>query len=217
MAAIVQAALEIDKKITQGVKATVQTAGKIAAGIASPDDDPAKKIDAFGEALSSTGEQVPIFGRYLVAAGEAARAFASVMTALDATADKYAEYNPQIAQAQAMVEIQQEMANFRRAQEVSAELTRYVQAQGQLQQNFEEIKIKLLTMLLPTVNMMMSTLNNVVTLLGGVAATMNQQDENIDPTSLILGLSNQAAGDNINPNDLMLQPGQLPAAGPIGF
>lgn len=108
---------------------------------ASTDTNPAVIINAAGEALKSV---IPI-------AGEMVTSFAALMNAIDGTAKRYGEFSPQIAQAQAMAEVNHTMGEIRRAQESGPELARFVQMQGRLQEKFEDIKIKVLMKILPLV------------------------------------------------------------------
>jgi hypothetical protein len=204
---------EINKAIIGGIKDVIGGAGSIASSIASPNADPSVPIYQLSDAASRAGEEltkyVPVLGYMTVATGEAGKALAGLMQNLDKTAQRYGEYSPEIAQAQAYAEIRQTMGDFRRAQESASELARYVYVQADLQQKFEDIKIKLLNQLLPIVTGILETLeaimpsgegieNAVGTLAGplnGLAASLgviasltpNPNDHDVlDPTDTIL-------------------------------
>lgn len=147
----VAAGMAIRKSVNDTIKGVIGATTDVLAGIASPNADPSRPIAALGDAASKASEKIPVLGEAVLVAGESLKGLATIMQALDKTAERYGEYSPQIAQAQAVAEIRQTMGDFRRAQEVSTEMAKYVLAQSDLQQRFEDIKIKLLTKILPAV------------------------------------------------------------------
>lgn len=212
--AIVMAAKVVNDAVVGSIRSTISTMGDVMRGIASPNNDPSVPIGALGDAASKAGEKVSMFvptvGFMGVAAGEAAKSLSSLMQALDQTANKYGEYSPEIAQAQAIAEVNTTLGDMRRAQEVGPELARYVQVQGELQNKFEDIKIKLLVKILPAVTRILeiiematsagegiekavSALTQPLSSLASAAAEMvgMQQDDRApdisDPTDAILG------------------------------
>lgn len=138
-----------------GIKGVANTVTGVGTSIASADADPGKQLADLGEATSQVSATVTQFGFTLgiagVVAGETAKSLGSLMQAIDKTAERYGEYSPQIAQAQAIAEIRQTMGDFRRAQEVGGEMAKYLMAQSDLQQKFEDVKVKLLVKILPLV------------------------------------------------------------------
>jgi hypothetical protein len=95
----------------------------------------------------------------------AVMAFKLAADQLDRSVSKYAEYNPQIAQAQAMAEIRETMGDMRRAQQMSGELVKYIQAKSDLQQAYEDIKVKALTSMAPAMTSMLDSLNRMLPIL----------------------------------------------------
>lgn len=164
--ALKEVANQVNAAITGGIKNAIGGAGALAAGIASANTDPAVPIAALGDASSKAGEKlnelVPGLGNTLVVVGETQKAFAQLMQAIDKTADRYAEFSPEIASAQAMAEVRQTMGDLRRSREVGPELARYIIAQSEMQQKFEDIKVKLLTKMLPIVTGILKTLEAIV-------------------------------------------------------
>lgn len=154
------------KSVIGGIKGGIGTVGSIVSGIASPNADPSVAIRSMGEAASSAGEKiaqlVPEIGFVVVAFGETGKALAGLMQNLDKTAERYGEYSPQIAQQQAIADVRQTLGDLRRSREIGPELSRYVQVQADLQQKFEDIKIKLLTQILKVVNPILELLEKVV-------------------------------------------------------
>ena len=148
---IVAAALEARQAIIDGIKGAVSGAGNVVSGIASANADPAVPIAKFGDTVSKVGEKIPILGTAAVVAGESLKALAGVMQELNKTADRYGEYSPAIAQAQAIAEVRQVMGDFRRSQQIGPEMAKFIMAQSDMQQRFEDIKIRLLTKIVPII------------------------------------------------------------------
>jgi len=168
---------KINKAIVDGIKGTVGAVGAVASGIASSSSDPFIPIAKLGDTTSKAGEKIaeylPVLGYLVIATGEAGKAVAGLMQELDKAAQRYGEYSPQIAQAQAVAEVRHTLGDLRRAQEVGHELARYVQTQGELQQKFEDIKVKLLVKLLPIVTRILEVLEMVIPSGQGIEAAIN--------------------------------------------
>ena len=86
--------------------------------------------------------------------------------------DRYAQYNPEIAIAQAMAEVRNVFGDMRRANQIGPELSRYVEVRSQLEQEWKDVEIKILTALLPIATEGLQILRTVVsglnTLSGGL-------------------------------------------------
>jgi len=175
--AVKEAVSQVNAAVIGGLRNVIGGAGALAAGIASADSDPSKPIAALGDAASKTGEKVaeiaPALGYALVAVGETQKAFAGLMKAIDGTTSRYGEYSPAIAQAQAVAEIRQVTGDMRRSREVGVELSKYLIAQSDLQQKFEDIKIKLLSQMLPIVTRGLQVLEAVVPSGEGIETAIN--------------------------------------------
>lgn len=217
--AAILALKQASDQINADARGAIQGAGNTAAAFANPDPSAAGSIRAVGEASRATSEKLGLLG---VAANQAILSFADLMTAIDGTVNRYAEFSPNVAQAQAMAEIRQTMGDMRRAQTIGPELANYVRMQGELQQKFEDIKIKVLLKILPIVifigNLVEQAVNTgsaiapaVLALVSPLAATAemllriaNQQEaanrpEPNDPTDLILNLNGVGPGGNPAP------------------
>ena len=211
--AIVAAGVAIQNAINGVIKGIVSGAGKLAAGFASPEADPAVPLRNLGDAASNVGEKmsgvVPVLGQLTMVAGEVGKSLADVMQALDKTATRYAEYNPEIAMAQAINEINHTMRDMGRAQELGPELARYIQVQGDLQQKFEEIKVKVLLKILPIVTNIVSLLEKVMPDGEGVANVIQALTL---PLSALASAANTLVGiqadatrpDAIDPSNLII-------------
>lgn len=151
--------LSINKDVGDRLVGVAAAGGGIANFSADPDTNPAKVFASAGSALSA----VPLHINPLVRAiGETTKQFGYLMDSIKATTDRYGEYSPTVALAQAQVEIQHTLGDMRRAQEGGTELARYLRAQGDLQQKIEDVKMKLLVQLLPLVTTGVSILEKIM-------------------------------------------------------
>lgn len=159
---IALAAMKADRYVRDMMKGAVNTVSGLAEGVASASSDPAGPIAAMGQAASSAADKLGPLSYTATIAGESLKGLASVMQAINATAERYGEYSPQIAQAQAVAEIRQTMGDFRRAQEVSGEISKFLIAQSDLQQRFEDVKVRLLNQMLPVITQMVGQIELIV-------------------------------------------------------
>jgi hypothetical protein len=147
----------------------------------------AVQVEELGGAAEITSESlaaaVPVIGAVVAGAVVLVGAFKSVAGAANEMADKYSEYNPAIAQQQAMADIRAVMGDMRRAQQSSRELTEFIRAQSELQQRYEDIKVALLTRLIPIVTGVMEILGSLL----GIASSSDVFKEVEDPTTAITG------------------------------
>lgn len=104
------------------------------------------------------------------AAGAAVVAFGALTNAIDKSVERYGDYSPDIASAQASVEIQKTMNDMRRAQEHGADLARYVESQGRMQEKFEEAKMKFLTKIMPIIEAIFDFLGFIMDGIGNIPA-----------------------------------------------
>lgn len=156
---------------TAGVGGTI-VSGAISGGT-SASADPSASLSKFGDTLSKVGAQIPGLGIAAVAAGESLKGISVVMDAITKTADRYGEYSPQIAQAQATAEIKQTMGDFRRAQEVGKDLSQFIIAQSDLQQKFEDIKVKMLMRITPAVTKILEFIEMIMPATESVSDSIN--------------------------------------------
>lgn len=145
-----------------------------AAGIpGGPGNDPVGQISNFGSAIAKTAGMIPGLGTAAIVAGESLKIFSSVVQGINQTADRYGEYSPEIAQAQAIAEVRQVMGDLRRAQEIGGEMARYLIAQSDLQQKFEDMKVKMLSKILPIVTRMVELLETVMPSGEGISSVLS--------------------------------------------
>lgn len=173
---------QAQKMFQEEVVGATRAVGDFANALADPDANPSKVFTRAGDALSSGGERmskglnfaispitaalgvdlIPQLKLFTGVTGEAAKQFGALMDAVDATAKRYGEFSPDIAVAQAMVEVQHTMGELRRAQESGPELARYLRAQVDLQQSYEDLKIRLLLKIMPIITTIVTFTENFV-------------------------------------------------------
>ncbi len=177
--------------------------------------DPASRISQFGDGLSSLGAKigtaVPVVGAFVEGLGLATKGVGTLMAAINQSVDTYGEYSPQIAQAQAQAEIIQTLGDMRRAKEVGPELARFVLAQSEMQQKFEEVKIKLLIGLVPLVTNILEAINMALSSGQDIADAIR---EIAAPISALRDIIDNIRGDNKDakisdvkdPTEMLLDP-----------
>lgn len=181
VAAIVMAAKALQDAVTAavigGARAAIGAVSGIANFAASPNADPSAPIADFGKAISSAGDKVssvvPVLGLLYTVVGDTTTAFASLMQNIDKTAQRYGQYSPEIAQAQAIAEIRHTLGDMRRSQEISAQMSEYLAAQSDLQQNIEDIKVKMLAQILPVVTRILEVINAVMPSAEGIETAVS--------------------------------------------
>ena len=178
---MIAAAIALDQAVKGAIKGTIGGVGGALKAAADPDNNPAKAIEGMSAAVSSFGEKIPVIGYALTALGETGKMLGGLMQAFTKQAERYGEYNPQIAQAQAMAEIRQVMGDMRRAQRSGTELARFIEEQSRMQQQFEEIKMRIWMKILPVITA-------ILEILGRFLNVIEAQDETQfeTPTDVIL-------------------------------
>lgn len=135
-------------------------------GRASADTDPANAVSGLGGGISAfgdiVGKAVPVVGAAIKGVGELTQSFASLMQEIDGTVERYSEFSPEIAQAQGFAEIRQSMGDLARAQEVGNELAKYVEIRADVQQKVEDVKVKVLTAMLPAVQKILQVIETIM-------------------------------------------------------
>lgn len=104
-----------------------------------------------------------------------------VADAATRAADRYGQYNPLIAQQQALAEIRITLGDIRRSREGSKELADYVKAQSILQNQWEDVKLAVMKKIVPVVTGILEVLSALL----GIASRTDVQEKD-DPTSIIL-------------------------------
>ncbi len=143
-------------------KALLNSVVSIKSFASSSSSDPGAQLSKLGEGAASAAEKIPILGSYFAIAGDFVKDFGVIMQNLNQTAERYGEYSPQIAGAQAQAEITQTLGDMRRAQTIAPELTKFLQAQSDIQQKIEDTKIRLLMKLMPAITHMVEILEAIM-------------------------------------------------------
>lgn len=204
--------LKAEQLVKDAVIGGIRSGGDTLNSAISPDANAARSVEALGENISRLN---PIIG-------EMTSAFGRLMGTIDGVATRYAEFSPEIAQAQGAAEIRQTMGDLRRGQEAGGDLARYVEMQSNVQQKFEDVKIKVLLKILPIVEVIGTILgeavsagSNITDAITSVAIPLNalvavsrwiagnQEDANrpevTDPTNIIINLQTGAVGPGLTP------------------
>ena len=127
-------------------------------------DKPTNEVKELGTAAAESKSSMAMLAP---AVGIATAAFIGLTNALDASIQRYSDVSPDIAQAQALAEVNKTMNDMRRAQEHGADLAKYVEAQARMQERFEEAKMRLLTKLAPIAEAIFEILGGIATVIGG--------------------------------------------------
>lgn len=146
--AIIMAVKEISDALIAGTRTFVNNVQSLASNFVSADASVSTSIETVGKATESVSNKFGILG---AAVNQSITSFGAFMRTLDGVADRYANLSPDIAVAQAMSDVRQILGDFQRAQRIGPQLARYIQQQSEVQQRFEDIKIKLLMAIMPAV------------------------------------------------------------------
>ncbi len=150
-------------------------------------EDPTAALSGIAGAIASFGGYVPVIGAAVVAIGASVAVISTLLNSVDKMAENYGQYNPMVAQAQAMGEMRKIMGDMRRAQEIGPQLAEYIQAQTDMQQKFEDIKVKIYSKIVPLLTSMYTAMGFM---LGIMDDNKNAQIE--DPTEIILRKANES-------------------------
>ncbi len=186
--------LAIDQAVKSAIKGIIGGGGGILTGIASTGDPAHKTVTQLSGAISSFGEKIPVIGQALVIVGEVGKVIGGLMETFMRTAERFGEYNPFIAQELALAEIRQVFNDVRRAQQAGPEMARMIREQSEMQQRFEELKMKIWMKILPILSNLLASINSI---LGVVTDEVNDANlAEIDPTAQILrGPMGMSAGE----------------------
>ena len=106
---------------------------------------------------------------------------AAVVSAGGSMAERYSAYNPIIAQQTALAEIRTTLGDLRRAREGQKELADLVRAQNTLYNHWEDLKLKVMKMVIPLLVGLLEMLNNMFNFVSKTE-DIGRDD---DPTSVI--------------------------------
>jgi hypothetical protein len=137
-----------------------RTVGNFVSALSAPAQSPTRFIEGLGKSIEGGSAAImklgplfqgvaPIVYMFGGAVGAATSALGQFMHALDQSAAHYAQYNPQLALAEAMADVRQTLGDLRRAQRAGPALAQYVTARAELQQKIEDMKVRFMTRLVP--------------------------------------------------------------------
>lgn len=153
----------------------------IASVVPTPPPAAAEAPGGTGSATSAAVAAIPYVGIALAIGGAIKGAIGDLMDSINSRVEKYAQYNPEVAQAQAQAEIKTIMGDMRRSRETSQEMAGFIQAQTEAQQRFEDIKVKVLSKIVPVLTQILEVVGGIL----GIARNA-EMDDIKDPTTLIL-------------------------------
>jgi hypothetical protein len=168
-----------------------EAVGGFAAKVVSPSADPAEFMQSIGSAVKGVSSALfyvsPLLGIFGSVVGTAIESVSGFMKALDGMVDRYGEYNPEIAMAQAQAEVRQIMGDLRRSKEAAPDLVKYVQQRSDMQQQFEDAKISMLSALMPIAKKLMEIgvsilpfIEVIVNVISEIAKVIPGMSEDID-------------------------------------
>ncbi len=144
------------------IKGTISTVMGVKGMVSSAESDPASQLADFGGKMEAAGAKFPILGAHIEYVGGFIKDFGTVMQNLTKTAERYGEYSPTIAIAQAQSEVVQTMGDMRRAQQIGPEMSNFIKAQSDFQQDIEDTKIRLLMKLMPAITHMIEIFDKLL-------------------------------------------------------
>jgi hypothetical protein len=143
--------------------------GEFANRLIDPSADPSRYVELIGNSARQVGEKLtylsPVLGIFTSVVGQAIESLGSIMRSVDAQVEKFAQYDPGLALAQAQAEVRQTLAEMRRAREGGPALTQYLRERTELQQKFEDAKLRFLMQILPLVIRGMEAVEKLLPLL----------------------------------------------------
>lgn len=218
-----------------------RSVGLFAQALTDPDANPAKLFDRAGDTITAGGEKfsnaiafaaspvtsalgidlVPQVKIATAVVSETAKQFSVLMDSIKATSERYGQYSPDIAIAEAMVEVRHTMGDLRRAQEIGPQLHQYLRAQGELQQRIEDIKVRFMAKIVPLVTQIVNIVEKVMPVGDGIVNVLSSV---IVPMTAMLEALNRIAGAQEDANRpeihdpttiLFEEPGQGPVFGGV--
>lgn len=159
--------------------------------LVNPNANIGQSVSQMGQSISSVAgafgvllPPVTLFGGLLGAAVEGLGQFISAM---DGMVARFAQYSPALAVAEAQSEIVQQLNDIRRAQEATPALVEFLKVRTELQQKFEDAKMRILTRLMPLALKGMEMFEKMLPLIEGLVGVMDTIMSIVD----IMGLNVQ--------------------------
>lgn len=151
--AIVSGAMEVLKDFRDVLVGAVRDVTKFGLSLVQPTNDPSQFVGAIGDASKMIGDKLlylaPPLGIFASVVGEAVSAVGQFMKAMDGFVDRYAKFSPVLMQAKVQADVNQLMQDMRRAQELTPMLLGYINKRAEMQQKFEDLKIRFIEKMMP--------------------------------------------------------------------
>jgi hypothetical protein len=158
--AIAAAVFEVTKMLKDGVNSTIDALGTFATRLVSPDVDPAQAAGVVSDVANKFSDAslflIPQFGLigiglavFTAGLGGATSALENFMTATEGMVERYSAFSPELAMTQAQTQMINILGDIQRAGQITPTLTQYLQVRTELQQQFENTKIRILEALMP--------------------------------------------------------------------
>jgi hypothetical protein len=123
-------------------------------------------VDAIGGTISAVSDKmmkvVPVVGIFGGVLGEATNSLATFMHTMDGMVSRFADFSPGLAMAQVNADMRQMFGDFRRAQEAGPALASFLKARGDMQEKFEDMKVRLLNRAMPLIITGMKAVENLM-------------------------------------------------------
>lgn len=156
-------------EVGEALSGAVTSVGHFGAALLSADDNAAHSVEVMGQAAAKAADAIatvdPILGVFARSAAAAVGALGELMGAVQGLADRYGAFSPGIAQAQAIADVAQTLADFRRAQQVTPELVAFTREQLVLQQKYEDAKARILQRIMPEIIVGMRAMEKLIPLI----------------------------------------------------
>lgn len=211
------------KTMSQGGPVEYLAGGGVSGGMGlgrvmvDPASDPSATLYRLGDVAESVGQSLPYVGSAAVVAGEALKGLGDLVWSIAANAERYGQYNPMIAQSLAIAEIRQTLGDMSRSREIDAEMAKYIEVQTDLQQKFEDMKVKALIKILPVLTrileLMEQTLPGAETIGEAVASLLQPISQLAEAAGQMVDLKKDERIPDVEDPTTQL----LKVAGPGGF
>jgi hypothetical protein len=130
-------------------------------GLVKPPPPPKPEVDTSGDSskmvanvinagvVRSLAAVVPVVGALAAAVAATVLVIKRLNSELNREADTYSNYNPNVAQAEAMAELRRTINDMRRANESGSDLSKFIEAQSKASESWEDFKLRFMESIMP--------------------------------------------------------------------
>jgi hypothetical protein len=217
----VMAALE---KLKDALVGAVTAAGAFTTKFAASETTVGQVAEMAGTGLRAFGDKLfyasPLLGTFTSVLGESINVLGQFTAVVDGFVDRYAQFSPGLALGTGQAELVQVMGDFRRAQQVTPELLRYLQTRTEVQQRYEDVKARLLQQMAPTATKLLESVDRMLPTLEVVARIVQGDFEALaritEYLSRVLAFLTRSGDKSVEDFDLT-KVGQIPGLGNTNF